>query len=218
MKKFGPLLLAVALLLVVSPAMATLDATAGTTHQCWEFSEETGQYGIAPEDVDNIYGGPNGGPYADIQDISGVGVDWTDNCGVWYGEEFKIILDIPNTLNTSTDSYKTITISIRYQGDISFLWMADAFSGERFSPEGGELADSVEDGEWKIYTQEWVISPNPREEIIVIGFKSTQDVTGASVQAAVDQICIDTICVPEPATLAILTLGAGYVFVTKKRA
>ena len=207
MKKFGPLVV-VTLLLTVLPAMAGI----GKTYQCWDF-EKNAQYGILPTDggVGNLFGTP----VALVQDMSigQTGVQWTDNYGGWFGDEFKIILDIPN--QPLENPYKDLTITITYQGEISFLWVADAVSGTHFT-----LMDKqpgIIDG-WKTLTQQWRFAPNPREEIVVIGFKGTQEVTGAPIPAAVDQICISTICVPEPATLALLTLGAGCILIRRKRA
>lgn len=203
MKKFG--LFLSMLLLAAAPAMAIVVPVDGTTNQCWDFNEQN-QYGILPSVDENPYAG---NPVANINDMSGQGVFWdtpaTNLNGYWYGSEFKIIIDIPNTSITTPDSYKNLTINMRYQGDISFMWMADAVSGTQFTTNGDAIYE--QDGEWKTYSQDWYISPNPREEIIVIGLKAP---VGAI--AAIDQICIYTECIPEPATMALLALGMGFVF------
>jgi len=191
-------------LLVTSPAMANA-VTGVTTSQCWDFDQQASQYGILPSQSDNVFGQP----VAMIQDMSGGTLGWSD--GVWSGSEFKIILDIPN--QPIANPYKLLTINLKYQGDISFMWIADIDTGSLFSPVANPILG--EDGNWKTFTQQWRFDPNPREEIVVIGFNGTQEVTGAPITAALDQICIDTICVPEPATLALL--GLGGLWLRKRR-
>jgi len=51
------------------------------------------------------------------------------------------------------------------------------------------------------------LEPNPDFEIVKID--------GA---VMVDEIVIDTICIPEPSTVALLILGAGAFFLRRKRA
>lgn len=205
MKKFG-LFLAV-LSLVISPAMGVVqELPDGGTYQCWTFTEQTGPFGIVA-DVDQ---NPFGTPAALINDlsVSGSGVYWTNNIGdgAWVGEEFKIILDIPN--QQIANPYKTLTVTMQFQGDLEFAWVADIVSGERFT----EVTDPViRDGElWRTYTQTFEFRPNPREEIVVIGVK------GVTAAAAIDQICISTICIPEPMTLALLAVGGFFALRTKR--
>ena len=69
-----------------------------------------------------------------------------------------------------------------------------------------------QDNGWLTLTQEWLYELNPYEEIIVIGLNS---LPGAV--AVLDQICIDTVCVPEPATIALLALGAGCILRRKSK-
>ena len=209
MKKFGPLLLiVVTLLLAVSPAMAAIQQDDGTTHQCWEFGTDQ-QYGITPDEVDNPYGGPYGGPVAMIQDMSGgQGVFWSQDVGgYWEGSEFKVILDIPN--QPIANDHKVLTVTIQYLGEISFIGAMGIHLDDSLEMfDAGDSAEVVT-GAWKVYIQEFTIEPNPREEIVTIGFR------GTTAAARLGGICIDTICVPEPATMVLLTLGA--VCVLKRR-
>lgn len=188
------------LLLAVTPVMAVTQPI-GTTNQCWDFDQDI-QFGVLP--TDGGAGNSFGTPVAIIQDMSGQGVSW-DN-GVWSGSEFKIILDIPN--QPIANPYKSLTINIKYRGEVSFSWVADAVTGDHFT-----LIEEQpgQDETWQTLTQQWRFEPNPREEIVVIGFK------GITAAAELDQICIDTICVPEPATLSIFAIGAGLMLRRKHK-
>lgn len=204
MKKFG---LSMLVLLAVLPAMAVVDP--GTTQQSWTFTNNT-QYGVLPDDggTGNPYPGE---PIAIINDLSGNGVTWNPS-GFWTGSEFKIILDIPN--QPLANPHKLLTITMRYQGEVSFLGATGIHldnTMELFTPFNQPIIQDDGDG-WKLFTQQWQIEPNPREEIVVVGLKG---ITGA---AALDQILIDTSCsAPEPATLMLLALGTGYVVCRKRR-
>jgi len=68
--------------------------------------------------------------------------------------------------------------------------------------------DEAENGGWVTETYEFTITPNPAWEEIWFGFEEYP--------AYVDQVVIDTICVPEPATLLLLSLG-GLVLRRRKQ-
>lgn len=195
MKKLG--LFVCVLALAVSPAMAV--PADGTTYQCWDFEQDTGRFGITPSDFFNPYGDPDGGPVAMIQGMGGKSVSWSD--GTWVGEEFKVIIDIPNQPVPHENDYKRLWIDVKYLGEVAFLWVADAVSGTRFDLVSEQKG---QDGNFSTLSREWYIAPNPVEEIIVIGFKGS----AAGLPAFLDKICVRTECIPEPATLAILGVGA----------
>jgi len=191
------------LLLTVSPAMVSAQPT-GTTDQYWDFEQETGRFGILPTEYNNLFGEP---VVALIADMSGNGVGWND--GTWQGDEFKILLDIPN--QPIANPYKHLWIDLKYKGEISFLWVADVDTGEHFTllDPGQSVEDPVSG--WKTLSQMWRFEPNPREEIVVIGLKGTGSIPGINngTQAIIDSIYINTECVPEPATISLLAIGAG---------
>ena len=203
MKKLG-LLFAAALLLAVWPAMAV--PMEGHTHQCWDFEQNTGRFGIVPSEYFNPYGDPDGGPVAMIQGMGGKSVSWSN--GTWTGEEFKIILDIPNQPIPRENDYKILEINMYYLGEVSFSWVWDVDSGNSFTRIDEQ---KTQEGNWNKLYQKWYIAPNPREEIIAIGLKGS----AAGMPAMLDKICIETLCIPEPATLAIL--GAGAVLAAGRR-
>ena len=217
----GMILLVVLACVTVLPANAVIQEIGeGETYQCWSFTQDTGQYGISPDPdtLNNPFAVPQGGPVAMIQNMSVGDLYWTNNYGYegWRGDEFKIILDIPN--QPVPNPYKILTLNVRYQGEISFIGATgihvDGSMG-LFDPYG--ISSEDVDGDFKIFTQQFYIEPNPQEEIVVIGFKSTQEVTGEPIMAALDQICIHTECVPEPATLSIFAIGAGLMLRRKHK-
>lgn len=201
MKKFG--LFIIMLLLAAAPAMATI----GVTQQVWDFEQETLPFGMLP----SVSLNPYGIPVAMVQDLSGTGVlAW--NSGAWIGPEIKIIIDIPN--QQLPNPLKILAVDMKYQGDMTFSWVADIVTGDHFT-----LIDpgvSIEADGWKTIHQTWLFEPNPREELVVIGLKAS-DIPGAFPFAAIDEIAITTICVPEPATLALLAAGAGFVLSRRRK-
>jgi hypothetical protein len=69
------------------------------------------------------------------------------------------------------------------------------------------ISDPVPVGEHWYVTYDITLSPNPPEEVIVI--------QPAGCTTYIDEIVVDTICIPEPATL--LMLGLGGLALLRKR-
>lgn len=202
-----------AVVMVVVPSLARADDLfpppwrnqAGTTLQEWTFPDAN--QNPPPDVVINPYGMPG------AQVWPGTGqwwwAMWGGRMGVWPlsgAMEFTIPnQNIPNP-------YKDIWIQI--------TWAKQAFLSEPVlsSVPGGtvELVRQVDLGptgepppagaNWWHSTYKIRIYPNPASEVIRI------DGT-----VMVDQIVIDTICVPEPATMALLGLGS-LVLLRRRRA
>lgn len=167
-----------------------------TTMQEWAFS--TNQSMTLPADV---VINPYGQPYADV--YPGTGQNWWP---VWGGHDG--VWPLSGTMeffipNASPNEYKDIWIQI--------TWAKQAFLSTPIlssNPSGNvELIQQIDIGptgeplpagaNWWHTVYNIRIYPNPTSEMIRI------DGT-----IMVDQVVIDTICVPEPAALGILALGA----------
>jgi hypothetical protein len=169
----------------------------GTTFQQWEFNDSN--TAPLPTDQDNPYGTPvtnvvpNGG-MTWLQEFGG-------RPGVWPLSGY-IETTIPNT--PIPNPTKTIWVSI--------TWMPQGigctpFVIETTSATSGELIHQDTVTCWTRSTYEIVMHPNPPFETILI-----------QGDIMVDEMVIDTACVPEPGSLAVLGTGAiGLLFGLRRR-
>ncbi len=162
-----------------------------TTYQIWEFS--TPDTILLPDDFDNPYGDPN------LRIIPFGNSGWVPDPGAWALGEIDI--RIPN-LNKPNE-YKIIQIQLTWQKAYNddFL-LSEPLIGITATPlpnntQIGSRSDNyqVVPG-WIHSTYNILISPNPFEEWIAI-----------KGDILIDQLVIDTICTPEPATICLLGLG-----------
>ena len=189
-------------LLVISLGAATVSAAVhpGYSIQCWKF--DTDQVIPDTETIFNQFGSPG----ADITDLSGQGVTWNQE-GFWEGPSFQMVFEIPN--RPVVDLYKEIKITMVFRGEISDSWIVD-HNGDPFTLINRTFDYQSIPG-WNIVRDEWRIEPNPFSEVITIVL------TGLDGQnAAIDRICIETLCIPEPATLAILGFGTVVLIRSRK--
>jgi hypothetical protein len=209
-------LLTVAICGLVSPAAWAHDVIQppwrgqdGSTYQEWRF--DTNANPAPPEVINNPYGTAS----AAIT-VGDFGSGWLDQLGglgdtqtnYWdLGSAGTIVIDIDN--RPEPLPYKEIWIQVTYFQD---LWQAPAVDVPGASLLGGEtrLIEHVSTGgDWFLDQTMWRIEPNPDHEQITV----TADLSGS----VIDQIVIDTICIPEPGTLAGLVVGCCLLAVRRRR-
>ena len=193
------ILISVAIMVAItSSASATMGwerGDPGSTWQEWTFDDNDNP--AAPENGLN----PNGTASAQIEVIGethGLTPGWYDTWGgrdgVWLAEETTVTLTIPNF--PPPNPYKEICLEMVFWGDL----LSD--SGIIDPPQGVTVVSETlgfTTDNWRIWNVVWQIVPNPVEETIFIHMFNSG--------AIVDYIIVDTICIPEPATLALLGLG-----------
>ena len=197
----------VAALVAASPAVAEPPVPSwqrgdeGTTFQEWTFDDDTS----TPAPVESTFYNP----YADRTNPVLLNVDsvhgWYNNVdqmqGVWaLSGEINII--IPN--NPQQNPYKQIQLYLVWKPEKEtelqiepnpFLPDSPLVAVTPFNKMTTSINDVIEDG-WHYSTYDITIWPNPDKEWF--------NIKG---NILVDHVAIDTICVPEPATVIILAFG-----------
>ena len=164
-----------------------------TTYQRWEFGDSS----LNPppeEDVQN----PLGTPVCTIPDTwpnTAHLASYLDMGGVWR-------LESPDDIWITIQNYDN-------ENPLKYIWMQITYASE----EGAQplvltnpgytdivVSDPILLGEHWYVTYDITIEPNPPSEVIVI--------QPDACTTYIDEIVIDTICVPEPVTVCFLGLGA----------
>ena len=167
-------------------------AFATTTSQIWYFDTRRETYTV-PDVVNN---GPGINP-ATLYVTPGPGGDWAN--GAWeLSGEMDIILDNDPTPRER----KTIQIWLKWQQGILNSFLPDQpFVG--ISAAGmetmtmGVAHNPIAGTPWTLSFYDIVITPNPPEEWVAI-----------KGNIVVDELMIETECIPEPATMGLLGLGS----------
>jgi hypothetical protein len=181
----------------------------GTTFQEWDFSTPSDP--ALPEIISNPFGDAS----ADItvgqfgsgwhQQLPGMGTQ----TGYWdIGDGGgSIIIDIDNSL--VENPFKEIWIQITYYNDITAAPIVDVQGGVFV---GSQLEIPVEHvptgGDWLLDQYVFRMYPNPSHEQIVI-------LADPRWMSVIDQVVVDTFCVPEPASLSLLAFG-GIAFLFRR--
>ena len=165
-----------------------------TTYSIWEFDTDTNPTG--PDSWSYVPGDYTPALTSPTLTVSGLATHKPEDMGeygVWKFED-DIAIEIDNF--PEENDYKEIWMQLTYYAsgppDVYAEVGVDTFWGtEIFSEASGDYIHGI----WQI-----IIEPNPSSEVIFI---APRDCT-----AYMDEIVIDTICIPEPATICLLGLGA----------
>jgi len=175
----------------------------GTTYQHWTFNSPQGPNWY-PEQVDNPYGDP----YLHTE----MGTDvWHDYFEGYYGvletrDMDAVLLEIPNA--PYPNDYKEIRVQVTFFE--SWPFGGDHPRVELWDPPGYEFNNWIiewlgdtPNGSWHYAAWDITIPFNPDHETIAL-------VPWGSVgpNMFIDQIVVDTYCVPAPGVLTLLALGA----------
>ncbi|MDD5134730.1 MAG: PEP-CTERM sorting domain-containing protein [Phycisphaerae bacterium] len=172
-----------------------------TTYQKWSFSN--GSNPAVLDEVDNPFGTPT------LSLCSGIWLQsYSGAMGVWrILSTGGVNIAIPNTTDNSPDSWKEITLQITYR-DPGSEFGVDVPIVSYPLYESLALADrQIQSNGYYKDTYSIIISPNPSEEFL--------DLYSIQYAIYIDEISIGTVCVPEPATMALLSLGG--LLLRKKR-
>ncbi len=184
-----------------------------STKQVWTF--ETNNPEVEPEIDENSYG-----PAIATVTLGDFSSGWLDETpgmgtqtGVWdLGISGSISLNIPNC--SEALEYKEVWLQVTYYEDSLIPAPSIDVMGADILPEETQILE-VEDtgllgGVWKLHKSVWRIYPNPGSEIVAVSSDS-------STTAMIDQVVIDTICVPEPMSFGLLLLGSFVLSIKKQR-
>jgi len=191
-KKMKKGLFCVALIVSAVCACGVALATSNTTHQQWDFS--TSGNPAYPDVVNNDFGSPV------ITLPSGTWLStYGGASGVWrFTAISEMSIAIPNTGNTAPNTQKEISLQVTYKdpagaGEDLPITVIPAYDSI------GLITREILSNGYFHDTYKIIITPNPASEVI--------DIFTIQCTLYVDQIIVDTICIPEPATIAILSLG-----------
>ena len=185
-----------------------------STTQEWDFLTDgpLGDYPV-PDGVSGINNTPYGDPGLLVTAgsyIPGVGLE---PGGAWIGADLNT--RILNTGDSDPGTWKDVRVQVTYGTQpgisipppiIDIPWPGVAVpNNQQIFPQG--IGPTGID--WYVVVEDWTIVPNPPEEVITV--------TAEFPDTVISEIVVDTIHLPEPATIAILGLGA-LTLLRKRRA
>ena len=181
----------------------------GTTYQHWCFDDADNP--ASPEIIDNDYGQASAAITVGL-----MGEGWMDNpglgtqTGIWDlgGAGGQIVLDIDN--RPLPLEYKEISIQVTYYQGISVIPTVEVPGAQFVSSNIDLVEEDMMFWGWYLERSIWRIYPNPDHEQIII----TSDPSYGSL---IDQVVVDTYCIPEPVTGCLLTLAGAVLLGRRKR-
>jgi hypothetical protein len=181
---------------------------AGTTLEQWSFSDSS----TSPSpDAGNLHN-PFGTPSLWIGDRATYFASFDSHTGVWAPKTDEMDLEIPNNPVTGDDTQKTILAEITWKvAGLDSRTTHDDSLMVGVDPEGGYTemdftrSDTSLGNGWFSTVVKVDIWPNPLSEWITV-----------KGDIYIDEITIDTKCIPEPATLGLL-IGGAFMALRRKR-
>ena len=170
-----------------------------STCQEWDFltgSSPSWDY-FAPDGTEGITDNPYDPPLAQVTG------DYVANTGPGPGgawSDYTADLFIKNAVELDPDSFKKLRVQATFRDTAPVIAVTGTAGGWT---RGASFTVPLTGG-WSVLVEDWRGQPNPDAERITL-----------TSPGLLSEVIVDTVCIPEPATLALL--AAGWVAMRRKR-